>query len=167
MGSTKLKYPRKQDHAPLPSNFKITRSRPYVQRLRRKPKMLRKYDAIIKEQVKRGIIERNLVESTIFSTKVHYISHQPVRKVKTHPQTLFVSSTIVAAGRLQVSQVWTTAWSELLRNYIAICTISYIITCEQVCRYFRHGTGLSSRWTPRDWLRPDEISFDGKPGSST
>ncbi|KAH3692768.1 hypothetical protein DPMN_194520 [Dreissena polymorpha] len=50
-----------------------------VQRLRREPEILHKYDAIIKEQEKRGLIEMISADSTSPSTAVHYIPHHLVR----------------------------------------------------------------------------------------
>ena len=75
------KLPWKQDHEALPSNFDITlkRTENTIQRLRRDPEILQKYDEIIRDQERRGFIEKVPTEKEL-PPLVHYISHHPVKK---------------------------------------------------------------------------------------
>ena len=79
-GAYSLKFPWKDSHPPLPSNYTVCyrRTRSMVYRLAKTPKLLRMYDAIIKEQGTRGFIER--VNDNCERGSVHYIPHHPIRK---------------------------------------------------------------------------------------
>lgn len=79
-GSYSLRFPWKENHPPLPSNYYVCerRMRSLVRRLAHTPDVLRTYSDIISEQVSRGFIEK--VETTSSTTCVHYIPHHPVRK---------------------------------------------------------------------------------------
>ena len=79
-GSYMARFPWKEQHPPLPTNFNISQKRTtsLVRRLAQTPHMLSTYDAIISDQLKRGFIER--VQASNTSTGVHYIPHHAVRK---------------------------------------------------------------------------------------
>ena len=79
-GAYSLKFPWKNAHPPLPTNYGICirRTRSMIYRLARSPKLLKMYDTIIKEQEARGFIEK--VNHNDEQTSVHYIPHHPVRK---------------------------------------------------------------------------------------
>ncbi|XP_052227388.1 uncharacterized protein LOC127842105 [Dreissena polymorpha] len=81
-GRYEVKLPWKQDHAPLPTNFEIALKRTMgtIHRLRREPEMLQQYHEVIKEQERRGFIEKVCVDKESPSQTVHYIPHHPVRK---------------------------------------------------------------------------------------
>ena len=72
-GSYMVKFPWKDDHAPLPSNFHVCerRARSLAHKLIHTPDLMKKYNAIIKEQKKRGFIEK--VSFTPIPSRVHYI----------------------------------------------------------------------------------------------
>ena len=79
-GAYSLKFPWKNAHPPLPSNYGVCtrRTRSMAYRLARTPQLLTMYDAIIREQEAKGFIEK--VNLDCEQTSVHYIPHHPVRK---------------------------------------------------------------------------------------
>ena len=81
-GSYCLKFPWKNNHPPLPSNYSICarRTRSMAFRLAKTPDLLRMYSSIIEDQERRGFIEK--VDSNLEHTTstVHYIPHHPVKK---------------------------------------------------------------------------------------
>lgn len=78
-GSYSLKFPWKENHPPLPTNYNICnrRIRSLTRRLAQTPETLKIYGDIIEEQLKRGFIERLKPTST---TDTHYIPHHPVKE---------------------------------------------------------------------------------------
>ena len=78
-GSYSLKFPWKENHPPLPTNYNICnrRTRSLARRLAQTPETLKIYGDIIEEQLTRGFIERLQPTST---TDTHYIPHHPVKK---------------------------------------------------------------------------------------
>ena len=79
-GSYVVKFPWKDSHAPLPSNFKTCerRTRALARRLNNMPDLLQVYNDIIKEQESRGFIEK--IDSSPPTGPVHYIPHHHVNK---------------------------------------------------------------------------------------
>ena len=79
-GSYVVKFPWKNSHAPLPSNFKICerRTKALTHRLNNMPDLLQVYNDIIKEQESRGFIEK--INSSPPTGPVHYIPHHHVNK---------------------------------------------------------------------------------------
>ncbi len=79
-GSYCAKLPWKESHPPLPSNFNICwrRTRSLAYRLSQTPELLRIYNGIIVDQLKRGFIE--LVDTSKKPNKEHYIPHHCVKK---------------------------------------------------------------------------------------
>ena len=79
-GAYSLKFPWKNSHPPLPSNYGVCarRTRSMAYRLARIPQLLTTYNAIIQEQEAKGFIER--VNHDCVRTAVHYIPHYPIRK---------------------------------------------------------------------------------------
>ena len=79
-GSYSLRFPWKDNHPPLPSNYTICarRTRSMAYRLAKTPHLLEMYGTIIKEQEMRGFIEK--VNNSNGHGSVHYIPHHPVRK---------------------------------------------------------------------------------------
>ena len=79
-GSYVVKFPWRDNHAPLPSNFKICerRTRALARRLNNMLDLLRVYNDIIKEQERRGFIEK--IDSSPPKRPVHYIPHHHVHK---------------------------------------------------------------------------------------
>ena len=79
-GSYMVKFPWKDDHAPLPSNFQVCgqRTRSLAHRLIQTPTLMKSYKEIIKEQERKGFIEKVISEP--MPNQVHYIPHHPVRK---------------------------------------------------------------------------------------
>ncbi|XP_065883120.1 uncharacterized protein [Dysidea avara] len=78
-GTLPLKFPWKEDHPFLPSNFSICakRTRSLAQRLAKDPELLSMYGQIIADQESKGFIEK--VDN--FNTqRAHYIPHRAVRK---------------------------------------------------------------------------------------
>ena len=77
-GRYSVKLPWKQGHDYLPSNINISLSRMkgQLKRLRKEPKVLDKYDSIIKEQLNSGVIEK--VAKLEETEKVHYLPHHGV-----------------------------------------------------------------------------------------
>jgi len=79
-GTYSLRFPWKDSHPPLPSNYAVCsrRTRSLALRLAKTPGMLKMYGGIIAEQERRGFIER--VNPTSSHINVHYIPHHPVKK---------------------------------------------------------------------------------------
>ena len=73
-----VKLPWKAGNDRLPSNYEnsLSRMRSQVRKLRKEPGVLDEYDAVIKEQLATGIIER--VAELEKEEKVHYIPHLAV-----------------------------------------------------------------------------------------
>ena len=82
-GKYSLRFPWKETHPPLPSNYAICskRTRSLALRLAKTPGLLKMYGGIIEEQEKRGFIEK--VNNISDQHDVHYIPHHPVRKDST------------------------------------------------------------------------------------
>jgi hypothetical protein len=80
-GSYTAKFPWKDKHPALPSNFSICqkRTRSTVQRLSRSLELLQTYGTIINDQLEKRFIEK-IPDSTPTSNS-HYIPHHPVRKI--------------------------------------------------------------------------------------
>ena len=79
-GTYTAKFPWKEDKPHLPSNLAIctSRTKSLLTKLRRHPELLKLYDNIIKEQERRGFIEK--VDNTFTTSDVHYLSHHAVKK---------------------------------------------------------------------------------------
>ena len=79
-GAYCVKFPRKPDHPPLPSNYSICKNIAHslVHRLRENPELLHLYGKIISEQEEKGFIEK--VPDLVVTRRVHYIPHHPIRK---------------------------------------------------------------------------------------
>lgn len=79
-GSYMVKFPWKDEHAPLPSNYHVCerRTRSLARKLIHTPNLMKSYNEIIKEQEKRGFIEK--INSKPTPDRVHYIPHHHVRK---------------------------------------------------------------------------------------
>ena len=73
-----VKLPWKQGHEHLPTNYSnsLARMKGQIKRLANEPKLLSEYDAIMKEQLSSGVIER--VGELETKEKVHYLPHQAV-----------------------------------------------------------------------------------------
>ena len=79
-GTYIARFPWKEPKPYLPSNLTICtrRTKSLVTNLRRHPELLKLYDSIIKEQERRGFIER--VDIALNTSDVHYLSHHAVKK---------------------------------------------------------------------------------------
>ncbi|XP_071127724.1 uncharacterized protein [Mytilus edulis] len=75
------KLPWKPNHEPLPTNFFVTKRRTenVIRKLSQDPEMLKVYGQIIKDQERRGFIEK-VKDPDISKGIVHYIPHHPVKK---------------------------------------------------------------------------------------
>ena len=79
-GTYVVKFPWKPNHPPLPTN-KLTcerRARSLTRKLSKTPEILKIYNSIIEEQLRRGFIEK-VPESEVVRTS-HYIPHHAVHK---------------------------------------------------------------------------------------
>ena len=78
-GRYRVQWPWKCENADLPENFDVVMSRfkSLERRLQRNKDLLRKYDDVIQNQVKQGIIE-SVVDVTEGGNLKHYLSHHPV-----------------------------------------------------------------------------------------
>ena len=74
------RFPWKEQHPPLPTNFNICKRRTHslVRRLSQTPNLLSKYSTIIADQLQRGFIEK--VQEPNQSASIHYIPHHAVQK---------------------------------------------------------------------------------------
>ncbi|VDI26440.1 Hypothetical predicted protein [Mytilus galloprovincialis] len=69
----------RQNYRQMKTSLNAERKALFVSRLKKDPKMFRKYSEIITDQEQRGFIEKVYDESTC-TNKVHYIPHHPVKK---------------------------------------------------------------------------------------
>ena len=78
-GRYEVSLPWQAYHDPLPDNYELSRRRLHglLQRLKREPMILREYDAIIRDQLQRGIIEE-VNDSSHLTVKTHYLPHHAV-----------------------------------------------------------------------------------------
>ena len=81
-GSYVVRFPWKEDHAPLPSNYEVCqrRTRSLVRRLANTPDLMKTYNQIIKEQERRGFVEKVSSTLQLGNGQAHYIPHHHVRK---------------------------------------------------------------------------------------
>ncbi|XP_068674900.1 uncharacterized protein [Montipora foliosa] len=82
-GRYQVRLPFKEDHDLLSDNFAVCKSRlvSLLRRLSAKPDVLRKYNDVIREQLKQGIIEPVDQGTTKGVGKVHYVAHHEVIRV--------------------------------------------------------------------------------------
>ena len=75
-----VSLPWKENHPSLPDNFELCRGRLFslLKRLKQNPQLLAEYDAVIKDQLNRGIIEVVTDPSSTGSDRVHYLPHHGV-----------------------------------------------------------------------------------------
>ena len=73
-----VKLPWKEGHDSLPSNYEwsLSRMKGQIKKLRKEPEVLEEYNAVIKEQLDSGVIEK--VTELEKTDKVHYIPHLAV-----------------------------------------------------------------------------------------
>ena len=78
-GRYEVSLPWRECHDPLPDNYNLSRRRLYglVRRLKQTPVILREYDAILHEQLDKGIIER-VEDSDETPGMIHYLPHHAV-----------------------------------------------------------------------------------------
>ena len=78
-GRYEVSLPWREYHEPLPNNYNLSLNRLHslLQRLKRTPAIFREYDAIIRDQLSKGIVER-VNHSTNVLGKVHYLPHHAV-----------------------------------------------------------------------------------------
>ena len=78
-GRYHVTWPWKGDNVDLPDNFGLAfkRMKSLVHRLQLNKELLQNYDAIIKQQLDKGIIER-VDTSIVCDTRKHYLPHHPV-----------------------------------------------------------------------------------------
>ena len=105
-GSYVVRFPWKEDHAPLPSNFEVCqrRTRSLVHRLASTPDLMKTYDQIIKEQERRGFVERISSTSQSGNGQTHYMPHHHVRK-ESSTTPIYVSCMIAVVGCPTIIQV--------------------------------------------------------------
>ena len=82
-GRYQVQLPFKEDHELLPDNFALCKSRlaSLLKRLNLKPKVLKHYDDVIREQEKQGIVEPVEQGTNNGVGKVHYLPHHEVIRV--------------------------------------------------------------------------------------
>ena len=75
-----VQLPWKSTHLPPPDNFNLSqlRLRGLLKHLQQEPSLLQRYDTVIKEQLKEGIVKAVQDPWTSIGEKVHYMSHHGV-----------------------------------------------------------------------------------------
>ena len=78
-GRYQVSLPWKEFHRPLPDHYQLSLKRLWglLRRLRQNPTVLREYDHIIRDQLKRSIVEP-VTEETPTSNRLHYLPHHAV-----------------------------------------------------------------------------------------
>ena len=77
--------PWREMHPALPDGYHLSKKRleSTFRKLKKSPEILKEYDAVIQDQLKRGIVER-VVSTNDIPGEVHYLPHHPViRQAKT------------------------------------------------------------------------------------
>ena len=79
-GSYTARFPWEKDHLPLPTNSVVCekRTRVTIKRLSQTPDLIYTHGTIIKEQEKRGFIEK--ISNTTPNHNLHYLPYHPVKK---------------------------------------------------------------------------------------
>jgi hypothetical protein len=80
-GRYEVTWPYKDPEVTPPNNYQLAKKRlnGVWNRLTREPELMKKYDAIIKDQIDKSIIEKvENDQSKNSETKVHYLAHHPV-----------------------------------------------------------------------------------------
>ncbi|CAB3994168.1 Hypothetical predicted protein, partial [Paramuricea clavata] len=79
-GRYHVELPWKEHHPLLPDNYEMSRKRLWslLERLKRDPEVLKEYDAVIKDQLTKGVVEIVQKEDIGELGKVHYIPHHAV-----------------------------------------------------------------------------------------
>ena len=74
-----VSLPWKESHAPLPDNYDLSLKRlvGLIKRLKHNPNILRQYDAVIREQIRRGVVEPVQTQVPVH-TLGHYLPHHAV-----------------------------------------------------------------------------------------
>ena len=95
-------WPCKEEDPNLPENFELAlgRLKSLIRRLQNEPENLKRYDAVIQEQLKRGIIEK-VDHRTTEGKLTHYIPHPAVIT----PQKTTTKIRIVYDGSAKTKQV--------------------------------------------------------------
>ena len=77
-----VSLPWRENHKRLPDNYSLAKRRLFgiLKKLRGKPHLLKTYDTIIKDQVKRGFIEEVNPHQVHPEAKLHYLPHHGVLK---------------------------------------------------------------------------------------
>ena len=75
-----VSLPWKPNHLPLPDHYELCRKRllNLLRRLRQDPTLLSNYDAVMKEQLRRGMVEEVLDPKEKSHDRVHYLPHHGV-----------------------------------------------------------------------------------------
>ena len=78
-GRYMVTWPWKDENPDLPENFQLAygRLRSIVHKLKKDPKLLEQYEAIIQDQLQRGIVEK-VTDNSEEGTLKHYIAHHPI-----------------------------------------------------------------------------------------
>ena len=79
-GKYEVSLPWKEFHDPLPDNYilSLRRLEGLTKRLRQTPEILREYNAIIQDQINRGVVEVVLDSEVAQEGRVHYLPHHAV-----------------------------------------------------------------------------------------
>lgn len=79
-GRYEVRLPWKEPHLVLPNNHKLCSKRlvGLLKRLRQNPRVLMEYDAVIKDQLSKGIVEVVEQPDTQDDREVHYVPHHAV-----------------------------------------------------------------------------------------
>ena len=78
-GRYEVHLPWKESHPPLPDNYELCRKRldGLLKRLRQNPERLLQYDAVIRDQLRQGVVEV-VANPTQCEGRVHYLPHHAV-----------------------------------------------------------------------------------------
>ena len=79
-GRYEVHLPWKESHPPLPDNYELCRKRldGLLRRLRQSPERLLQYDAVIRDQLRQGVVEVVADPTQYVEGQVHYLPHHAV-----------------------------------------------------------------------------------------
>ena len=79
-GRYEVSLPWKEEHDPLPDNYQLSsrRLQGLLRRLRQDPALLKEYDTVIQDQLRRGVVEIVTDLDPTNAERVHYLPHHAV-----------------------------------------------------------------------------------------
>ena len=131
-GRYQVSLPWKDFHEPLPDNYKLShnRLRGLLHRLKQTPSILREYDDIIQDQLKKGIVE-SVLETDPASNRHHYLPHHAIiRTDKTTTKLRVVYDASAKANRPSLNDCLHTGPKFNQKILVRFCAFKVALTAD-------------------------------------